>query len=78
MTLAVLNLLAFAWHTLLELLEPPWQAAREAAAKRTSFFAHLLMLTAYVVFPSWSVLLKSLTISAIPPQLIKPATALER
>jgi hypothetical protein len=71
MTLAVLNLLAFAWHTLLELLEPPWQAAREAAAKRTSFFAHLLMLTAYVVFPSWSVLLESLTTSAIPPELIK-------
>ena len=52
MTLAALNLLAFAWHTLLELLEPPWQAAREASAKRTSFFAHILMLTAYVVFPS--------------------------
>jgi hypothetical protein len=28
MTLAALNLLAFAWHTVLELLEPPWQAAR--------------------------------------------------
>src|SRR5271170_5144843 len=35
MTLAALNLLAFAWHTVLELLEPPWQAAREAAVKRT-------------------------------------------
>ena len=41
MTLAALNLLAFACHTMLELLEPPWQAAREAAAKRTSFFAHI-------------------------------------
>jgi hypothetical protein len=29
-----------------ELLEPPWQAAREAAVKRTSFFAHILMLSA--------------------------------
>ena len=43
MTLAALNLLAFAWHTVLELLEPPWQAAREAAVKRTSFFAHILI-----------------------------------
>ena len=51
MTLAALNLLAFAWHTVLELLEPPWQAAREAAGKQTSFFAHILMLTAYVVLP---------------------------
>jgi hypothetical protein len=67
MTLAALNLLAFAWHTVLELLEPPWQTAREA--KRTSFFAHTLMLTAYVVFPSWEVLLQSLTTFTIPPEL---------
>src|SRR5271167_1949640 len=26
MTLAALNLLAFAWHSALDLLEPPWQA----------------------------------------------------
>jgi hypothetical protein len=71
MTLAALNLLAFAWHTVLELLEPPWRAAREAAAKRTSFFAHILMLTAYVVFPSWKVLLEALTKFTIPPELVK-------
>ena len=41
MTLAALDLLAFACHTVLDLLEPPWQAAREAAAKRTSFFGHI-------------------------------------
>ena len=40
MTLAALNLLAFAWHTVLELLEPPWLAAREAAVKPIRFFAH--------------------------------------
>src|SRR5664279_2491527 len=51
MTLAALNLLAFAWHSALDLLEPPWQAAREAAAKRTSFFAYLGTLTSFVVFP---------------------------
>src|SRR5437879_1064464 len=39
MTLAALNLLAFAWHTALDLLEPPWRAARQAATKRTAFFA---------------------------------------
>src|SRR5664280_2835403 len=37
MTMAALNLLAFAWHTAFDLLEPPWQAARQAATKRTSF-----------------------------------------
>src|SRR5271169_6193622 len=71
MTLAALNLLAFAWHTMLELLEPPWQAAREAAVKRTSFFAHILMLSAYVIFPSWPVFLESLATFSIPPDLIR-------
>ena len=71
MTLAALNLLAFAWHSVLDLLEPPWQAAREAAAKRTSFFAHLLTLTTYVVFPSWAVFLEALTTCTIPPELLK-------
>jgi hypothetical protein len=47
MTLASLNILAFAWHTALELLEPPWIAAREVAAKRTSFFAHLAVERAF-------------------------------
>lgn len=71
MTLASLNLLAFAWHTALELLEPPWIAAREAAAKRTSFFAHLATITAYAVFPSWSVFLEALTTFTIPTELMK-------
>jgi hypothetical protein len=71
MTLAALNLLAFAWHSVLDVLEPPWQAARQAAVTRTSFFAHILMLTAYVVFPSWPVLLEALTNFTIPPDLVK-------
>jgi hypothetical protein len=71
MTLAALNLIAFAWHTALDLLEPPWQAARQAAAKRTSFFAHLLTLTAYAIFPSSPAFLQSLTTFTIPPELLK-------
>jgi hypothetical protein len=71
MTMAALNLLAFAWHSTLDLLEPPWQAARQAAAKRTSFFAHILTLTAYVIFPSWQVFLQAVATFTIPPDLIK-------
>jgi hypothetical protein len=71
MMLAALNLLAFAWHTALELLEPAWQTAREAATKRTSFFAHLAMLTAYAIFPSWPIFLESLATFTIPPELLK-------
>jgi hypothetical protein len=70
MTLAALNLLAFAWHTALDLLEPPWQAAREAAAKRTAFFAHILTLTSYVVFPSWAIFIESIATCTIPPELL--------
>ena len=70
MTLAALNLLAFAWHTVLDLLEPPWRRAREAAAKRTSFFAHLVTLTSFVVFPSWPDLLQALATFTIPPHLL--------
>ena len=71
MTLAALNLLAFAWHSMLEVLEPPWQAARAAATKRTSFFAHLATITAYVVFPSWAIFLDSLATFTIPPELLE-------
>ena len=70
MTLAALNMLAFAWHTVLELVEPPWRKAREAAEKRMSFFAHLVTLTRFVVFPAWSDLLKALATFTIPPELL--------
>ncbi len=70
MTLAALNLLAFAWHTVLDLLEPPWRKAREAAEKRTSFFAHLATLTTLAVFPAWSDLLEALATFIIPPHLL--------
>ncbi len=70
MTRTALNLLAFGWHSVLDILEPPWKTAREAATKRTSFFAHMLTLTAYVVFPSWKVFLESLATFTIPPELI--------
>ncbi len=71
MTLAGLNLLAFGWHSILDILEPPWIAARAAAAKRTSFFAYLATITAFVVFPSWEVLVEALTTFAIPPEMLK-------
>jgi hypothetical protein len=70
MMLASLNLLAFAWHTLLEVLEPPWKVAREAAIKRMSFFAHLATITACVVFPSWDAILQALATFIIPPRLL--------
>lgn len=70
MTLAALNLLAFACHTALDLLEPPWRRAREAAEKRKSFFNYLATITSFAVFPAWSDLLEALATFTVPPHLL--------
>jgi len=70
MTLAALNLLAFSWHTVLDLMEPPWRRAREAAEKRKSFFNYLATVTSFAVFPAWSDLLEALATFTIPPHLL--------
>ncbi len=71
MTLAAFNLLAFAWHSVLDLLEPPWIKARQASSKRRRFFTDIATLTAFVVFPSWSAFLKSLANHSIPPDILQ-------
>ena len=70
MTLAALNLLAFAWHTALDILEPPWKRAREAAETRKGFFAYLSTLTSLVIFPAWPDLLEALASFTLPPHLL--------
>jgi hypothetical protein len=70
-TLAALNLLAFAWRPVVDLVEPPLRKAREAAEKYKSFFAYIGMLTSFAVFPDWSELLKALATFSIPPNLIQ-------
>ncbi len=59
-----------AWHTVLDLLEPPWRKAREAAENRMSF-AYLVTLTTFVVFPAWSDLLEALATFTISSELLK-------
>ncbi len=76
MTLAALNMLAFAWHTALDLVDPPWRRAREAAGTRKSFFAELVTMTGLVVFPSWPELLEALATFTLPPRLL-PTQKLE-
>ena len=71
MTLADLNLLAFAWHTILDILEPPWKRAREAAETRKGFFAYLSTLTSLVIFPAWPDLLEALVIFPAWPDLLE-------
>ena len=72
MTLAALNLLAFAWHTLLDLIEPPWKAVREKLVIRQAFFSEMATLTRFALFPSWYALLQALLTGTIPQEILKP------
>ncbi|MBB4266672.1 hypothetical protein GGD89_002304, partial [Roseospira visakhapatnamensis] len=45
-----------------------WQKARERFRARTRMFTHLATITAYLVFPSWSALMRTLTTGVPPPQ----------
>ena len=51
--LATLNLLAFAFHTVCDLGDRAWRAARRERVTRHGFFQTLSALTAYLVFASW-------------------------
>jgi hypothetical protein len=65
--LVTLNLIAFAIHLAAELADITWKAAIEAAGARVRFFGNLRALTAYLLFPSWDSLLKTLAFQAKPP-----------
>jgi hypothetical protein len=66
--LATLNLLAFAFHTVCGLADDLWRAALEVAGARRPFFEHLRAITVYLVFPTWRILLTTLTTGQPPPQ----------
>lgn len=51
--LLTMNLLAFAFHTLLEVTDPSYRLVRSAVGARRKFFQHLEALTAYWYFESW-------------------------
>ena len=51
--LMTMNLLAFAFHTLLELTDESYQLIRQAVGARRKFFQHLEALTTYLAFENW-------------------------
>ena len=65
--LVTFNLIAFAIHLAAELAETEWKAAIEIAGSRVRFFDNLRALTAYILFPSWDSLLKTLAFQLPPP-----------
>jgi hypothetical protein len=70
MTFAAMNLLAFAFHTVCDCIEDRWIHARQAKRARKRFFEHIRTITAYLIFPSWDVLMTTLIESRPPPDTI--------
>ena len=68
--LATMNLLAFAMHTVADLVDEAWKAARAAVGTRKRFFEDLRAITTYLVFPTWADLIETLR-SAVPPARVR-------
>jgi hypothetical protein len=56
----VLDLLAFAFHSVSDLAEYAWQRARRTVSSRRRFFETLEAMTADLAFPSWQHLIETL------------------
>ncbi len=66
-TLVTLNLLAFAFHTVCDIADELWRAARQKLGPRYNFFNKLAAITIYLIFPSWDDLLLTLAFAKPPP-----------
>ena len=64
----LLNLLAFAFHTVADLTYDLWLQAVNKAGARSRFFEHLRAITIFLVFPSWQSLLTTLAFAQPPSQ----------
>src|SRR5271157_550998 len=65
--LVALNLLAFAIHTVCDIGDDLWRAARAKLGPRYNFFNKLAAITAFLIFPSWDDLLLTLAFAKPPP-----------
>jgi len=65
--LATMNLIAFAMHTVADLVDTAWKAARMAVGARKRFFEDLRAITTYLVFPTWGQLVETLRTGQPPP-----------
>lgn len=68
-TLATLNLLAFSFHAVCDVLEDLWQRARTKAGKRTSFFTGLFHACDFFLFASWQELFEFILFRKPPASL---------
>ncbi|MBF0304166.1 MAG: transposase [Alphaproteobacteria bacterium] len=66
--LVSLNLLAFAMHNACDLAEAQWQDGRQKVGAKMRLFEHIRTITAYLVFPSWGSLFRTIRTGRPPPQ----------
>ena len=66
--LATMNLLAFAIHTVCDLVEKIWRQARTTLGSRRRFFQDLRSITRYLVFADWDALIRTLITGEPPPE----------
>lgn len=71
--LLTLNLLAFLFHTVLQLTDKPYQQMRQRRGTRSGFFQDILALTKYLWFESWDQL-----IAFMLDEKKKPAKSMRR
>ena len=67
--LAVINLLAFAFHSVLDCLQGLWRQLRDLLVTRRDFFENLRVAARLFVFPHWTALLETLLKQRPPPAL---------
>jgi hypothetical protein len=65
--LVALNLLAFALHTLSDIADHRWRAARNKLGPRYNFFRKLSAIIDFLIFQSWDDLLETLAFAKPPP-----------
>jgi hypothetical protein len=69
-TLATLNLIAFAFHTVCDLVGKLWKQARDVIGTRKRFFEELRSITRYILFPDWATLIRTMITGEPPPNLL--------
>lgn len=73
-TFAALNLLAFSFHGVCDILDDLWKRMRKKAGKRTSFFNEILYICNYFIFESWNELFELILLRK-PPASSRVAAA---
>jgi hypothetical protein len=69
-TLLTLNVLAFLFHTVLQLVDERYQAMRKKRGTRKGFFQDICSLTKYLLFDSWQGLIDFMLYGESLPQTV--------